>query len=77
LAGALQKIAVHSGQLRAANRATAHLYIANPLRKVRSASGLFDTHPPIQLRIDLLLAMAHGEAAAHVVASEGDGQTPA
>ena len=50
------------------NRATAHLYIANPLRKVKEVSGLFDTHPPIQQRIDLLLAMAHGEAAAAVTA---------
>lgn len=64
LAGALQKIAADERRLRSANRATAHLYIANPLRKVRRASGLFDTHPPIEARIDLLLAMAHGEAAA-------------
>jgi heat shock protein HtpX len=63
LAGALQKIAADPAQLRMANRATAHLYIANPLRKVREAAGLFDTHPPIQQRIDLLLAMAHGQAA--------------
>lgn len=50
------------------NRATAHLYIVNPLRKVKKAAGLFDTHPPIELRIDLLLAMAHGQAAADAVA---------
>ena len=64
LAGALQKIAADPNKLRAGNRATAHLYIANPLRKVKDAAGLFDTHPPIQQRIGLLLAMAHGEAAA-------------
>lgn len=62
LAGALQKIAADPNRLRSGNRATAHLYIANPLRKVKHAAGLFDTHPPIQTRIDLLLAMAHGEA---------------
>jgi len=62
LAGALQKIAADPNKLRAGNRATAHLYIANPLRKVKDAAGLFDTHPPIQERIDLLLAMAHDEA---------------
>ena len=45
--------------LRMANRATAHLYIANPLRKTREVAGLFDTHPPIQKRIGVLLAMAH------------------
>jgi len=64
LAGALQRIADDPTKLRMGNRATAHLYIANPLRKVKEVSGLFDTHPPIQQRIDLLLAMAHGEAAA-------------
>ena len=62
LAGALQKIADDPAKLRMGNRATAHLYIANPLRKVKEAAGLFDTHPPIQQRIALLLAMAHGEA---------------
>ena len=42
-----------------ANRATAHLYIANPLKKDKEVTGVFDTHPPIQERIALLLAMAH------------------
>ena len=69
LAGALQKIASDQHALRSANRATAHLYIVNPLRKVRRASGLFDTHPPIELRIELLLRMAHGAAPAAQAAS--------
>ena len=73
LAGALQKIAADPSVLRAGNRATAHLYIANPLRKVRDAAGLFDSHPPIQMRIDLLLAMAHGAGAAATAAAEGQG----
>jgi len=68
LAAALQRIAADPAQLRMGNRATAHLYIVNPLRKVKKAAGLFDTHPPIELRIDLLLAMAHGQAAADAVA---------
>ena len=59
LAHALEKIAADPRPLRAANRATAHLYIANPLRKLRETEGLFDTHPPIQKRIAVLLAMAH------------------
>jgi len=59
LAHALQKIAADQRSLRAANRATAHLYIANPLRKLRETEGLFDTHPPIQKRIAALLGMAH------------------
>lgn len=61
LAHALQKIAGDPRPLRVANRATAHLYIANPLKgkKLKDSAGLFDTHPPIQKRIGLLLAMAH------------------
>ncbi len=75
LAGALQKIAGDPAKLRAGNRATAHLYIANPLRKVKQVSGLFDTHPPIQQRIDVLLAMAHGMAPA-AAAAETTPQSP-
>ena len=71
LAGALQKIADDPAKLRMGNRATAHLYIANPLRKVKEVSGLFDTHPPIQQRIGLLLAMAHGEAPAQAAVEGG------
>ncbi|MEZ5125787.1 MAG: M48 family metalloprotease [Thermoleophilia bacterium] len=58
LARALQKIATAPQVLRRANRATAHLYIANPMRKVRQKSGIFDTHPPIEKRIDVLLSIA-------------------
>jgi heat shock protein HtpX len=75
LAGALQKIATDPAPLRLGNRATAHLYIANPLRKVKQAAGLFDTHPPIQMRIELLLAMAHGEAAAFTRGPSGPRDT--
>ena len=61
LARALNVIAGDPDSLGHANRATAHLYIANPLRgkKTKEVAGLFDTHPPIQQRIALLLAMAH------------------
>jgi len=58
LANALEKIAADPVPLKTANRATAHLFIANPLRKERAKSGLFDTHPPIQERIARLRAMA-------------------
>jgi heat shock protein HtpX len=66
LAHALQKIAADPRPLQVATRATAHLYIANPLkgRKTREKAGLFDTHPPIQKRIEILLAMAHAGPAA-------------
>lgn len=60
LANALQKIAADEEVLEVANRATAHLYIAQPIKKFEKRSrGLFDTHPPIQERIDILRAMAH------------------
>jgi len=64
LANALQKIADDQEVLEAANRATAHLYIAQPIKKFEKRSrGLFDTHPPIQERIKILRAMANGTAA--------------
>lgn len=59
LARALDRIAADPGKLRHANRATAHLYIANPLKKTKEVTGVFDTHPPIGERIRILLAMAH------------------
>ncbi len=58
LADALEKIAGDHEPLEAANKATAHLYIENPLREHTSfLNGLFDTHPPIEERIRLLRAM--------------------
>jgi heat shock protein HtpX len=61
LARALNDIAADPQPLRHANRATAHLFIANPLKskKTKEVSGVFDTHPPIQKRIAILLDMAH------------------
>ncbi|MHB8168062.1 MAG: zinc metalloprotease HtpX [Thermoleophilia bacterium] len=60
LASALEKIAADKEVLVEANRATAHLYIAQPIKKFENRSrGLFDTHPPIQERIRILRAMAH------------------
>jgi heat shock protein HtpX len=43
-----------------ANPATAHMFIVNPLHG--GLSGLFATHPPTELRIERLRAMASGEA---------------
>ena len=59
LARALTRIASDPAPLRHANRATAPLYIANPLKKTKEVTGVFDTHPPIQQRIAVLLEMAH------------------
>ena len=55
LAKALEKISQQS-TLPNANRATAHLFIANPFNK-KSLSKLFSTHPPIEERIKALRTM--------------------
>ena len=58
LANALRKIAADKEALEVANKATASLYIANPLKdRPRALDGLFDTHPPIEERIRRLEAM--------------------
>ncbi|HZY56388.1 MAG TPA: M48 family metallopeptidase [Rubrobacteraceae bacterium] len=61
LADALQKISGDREVLEAANRATAHLYIVNPVKKFeKRAKGLFSTHPPIEERIQILRQMETG-----------------
>lgn len=58
LARALEKIAADTEPLEAANKATAHLYISNPLKEHASLlNNLFSTHPPIEDRIRLLRSM--------------------
>ncbi|MDQ2951791.1 MAG: M48 family metallopeptidase [Chloroflexota bacterium] len=58
LASALRKIASDTEALEVANKATASLYIANPLKdRPAFMDGLFDTHPPIAERIRRLEAM--------------------
>jgi len=58
LARALEKISADTDPLEAANKATAHLYIASPLMEHKSfLNNLFSTHPPIQERIAILRAM--------------------
>jgi len=58
LARALRKIAADQEALEVANKATASLYITNPLKDApRAMDGLFDTHPPITERIRRLEAM--------------------
>src|ERR671933_2672104 len=64
LADALQKISGDREVLEAANRATAHLYIVNPIKKFEKRSkGLFSTHPPIEQRIQILRAIEAGGVA--------------
>lgn len=60
LARALEKIAADREPLEAANKATAHLYIVNPLKGQEAVgwlASLFNTHPPVKERIARLRAM--------------------
>jgi len=58
LAKALEKLKNDKEPLEAANKATAHLYITNPLKNRKDSVGwfasLFDTHPPLDERIEAL-----------------------
>ena len=61
LADALEKISSDKEVLEVANRATAHLYIANPIKKFEKRSkGLFSTHPPIEERVQILRSLESG-----------------
>jgi heat shock protein HtpX len=61
LARALEKISSDREPTREANRATAHLFIVNPLKKKGSGgslfANLFSTHPPIKDRVKKLQEM--------------------
>jgi heat shock protein HtpX len=58
LADALLKISADPEPLEVANKATAHLYICNPLKGHESfLNNLFSTHPPIEERVRILRAM--------------------
>jgi heat shock protein HtpX len=64
LASALQKISQDHEPLEVANKATAHLYFANPLNdharkkdQIGKFARLFQTHPPIYERINRLQNM--------------------
>lgn len=61
LASALKKLETDTEPLEAANKATAHLYITNPLKnhhgQIGWFAGLFNTHPPVEQRIKRLEAM--------------------
>jgi heat shock protein HtpX len=61
LADALQKISGDKEVLEVANRATAHLYIVNPVKGFeKRAKGLFSTHPPIEERVKILRSLETG-----------------
>jgi heat shock protein HtpX len=68
---ALAKIASDQEPLEVANRATQHLYIVNPIKKLDDRSmGLFSTHPPIRERIDRLRALS-GQPPLDAAAEQG------
>lgn len=56
LIDALKKISGDRNPLETANKATAHMYIINPLKaaKGEKVSELFSTHPPIEKRVERL-----------------------
>lgn len=61
LASALEKIANSTEELKTANKVTAPMYIANPLKpKGQKLSDLTSTHPPISERIRILRSMSGG-----------------
>lgn len=60
LVSALLKISADKEPLEVANRGTAHLYIVNPLKGKDVAgfmANLFNTHPPMEVRIKALREM--------------------
>lgn len=72
LANALEKISQDNHKLRAANEATAHLFISSPIKRRRRErednaqqgswlTNLFMTHPPAEKRIKALNEMISGE----------------
>ena len=61
LASALEKISLSSFEMKTASKATAALYIANPLKpKGVRLSNISSTHPPMDERIKILRKISHG-----------------
>jgi len=61
LASALEKLSQNRFNLKTATKATAGLYIVNPLKKTgMQVANLTSTHPPISERIKILRGMMHG-----------------
>ncbi len=60
LANALRKLQGDAAVLKSANRGTAHLFIANPIKKFQDrAESVFASHPPLKDRIARLDALVH------------------
>ena len=62
LISALNKISQDQEPLEAANKATAHLYISDPLKNQKGGVGwfanMFNTHPPVEERIQALQSIS-------------------
>ncbi|MBA7494003.1 Protease HtpX [subsurface metagenome] len=55
LASALKKLSADKEPLEVANKATAHMYIVNPLKDIKGKMNvMFSTHPPVEKRIEAL-----------------------
>jgi len=82
LASALEKISGSHTQLKAANNATAPMYIVNPFRKKgHAAADLTSTHPPTSERVRVLRSMSGAalgdyDAAFRSVRGKGGGAIP-
>jgi heat shock protein HtpX len=60
LASALEKISNSTQELKSANKVTAPMYIANPLKKKgKKLNDLTSTHPPISERVRILRSIAN------------------
>lgn len=58
LASALRKLDADKEPLEVANKATAHLYIVNPLKDIKGVvNKMYSTHPPIEERVAALEKM--------------------
>jgi heat shock protein HtpX len=64
LASALEKIEMHSGKMKKANHATAHLFISDPygekttVKKISFFHKIFLTHPPVYERTSALRGLS-------------------
>jgi heat shock protein HtpX len=60
---ALQKLGLDKEPLEAANKATAHLYVTNPLKNLHGGVGMFSklfaTHPPLSERVKALKSISN------------------
>ena len=57
LRSALEKMMDGNPYLETSSKATQHLFIVNPIKRISDKSSLFDTHPPLRRRIYLLKRM--------------------